>query len=78
MSEREKSAVKITVTYDDGTTKEIEKGLVWCITDKPEKGVEEITAEMVSMSGKDLFTIVGAAVELGDRLGMFNGLEADI
>ena len=75
MGEREKSAVKITVTYDDGTTKELERGLVWFITDKPETGEEEITAEMVSMSGKDLFTIVGAAIELGDRLGMFNGLE---
>lgn len=75
MSEREKSAVKITVTYDDGTTKEIEKGLVWCIADKPETREAEITAEMVSMSGEDLFTIVGAAIELGDRLGMFNGLE---
>lgn len=76
MSEREKSAVKITVTYDDGTTKELEKGLVWCITDKPETREGEITAEMVSMSWEDLFIIVGAAIELGDRLGMFNGLEA--
>ena len=75
MSEREKSAVKITVTYDDGTTKELEKGLVWSIADKLETREEEITAEMVAMSGKDLFTIVGAAIELGDRLGMFNGLE---
>ena len=74
MSEREKSAVKITVTYDDGTTKELEKGLVWCIADKPEMREAEIMAEMVSMSGKDLFTIVGAAIELGDRFGMFNGL----
>lgn len=75
MDEREKSAVKITVTYDDGTTKDLEKGLVWCIADKPETREEVITVEMVAMSGKDLFTIVGAAIELGDRLGMFNGLE---
>ena len=75
MSQIEKIAVKITVTYDDGTTKELEKGLVWCIADKPETREAEITAEMVSMSGEDLFTIVRAAIELGDRLGMFNGLE---
>lgn len=71
MNEQEKSAVKITITYDDGTKKEIEKGLVWCVADIPGEEEVEITAEMVSMSGRDLFTIVSAAIELGDRLGMF-------
>ena len=71
MNEKEKNAVKITITYDDGTKKEIEKGLVWCVSDIPEEEKAEITAEMVSMSGKDLFTIVSAAIELGNRLGMF-------
>lgn len=71
MNEQEKNAVKITITYDDGTKKEIEKGLVWCVADIPEEEKAEITAEMVCMSGKDLFTIVSAAIELGDRLGMF-------
>ena len=74
MSEREKSAVKITVTYDDGTFKDLEKGLVWCITEMPETERIEITAEMIAMSGKDLFTVVEAAIEMGERLGMFNGL----
>lgn len=73
----EKSAVKITVTYDDGTTKDLEKGLVWCLTDKPEDEQVEITAEMVAMSGKDLFTVVSAAIEMGVKLGMFNGMEGD-
>lgn len=72
MSEQmEKTAVKITVTYDDGTTKEVEKGVVWQLTDIPEEEKIDITAEMVSMSGKDLFTVVNAAVEIGMRLGMF-------
>ena len=73
----EKNAVKITVTYDDGSTKDLEKGLVWSLTDKPEDEQVEVTAEMVAMSGKDLYTVVGAAVELGMRLGMFNGSEDD-
>ncbi len=75
MDEQEKNAVKITVTYDDGTTKDLEKGLVFCLTEKPEAEQVEIMAEMVAMSGKDLYTVVAAAVELGSRLGMFNGLE---
>lgn len=72
MSEqKEKTAVKITVTYEDGTTKEVERGLVWQLTDIPEEGKVDITAEMVSMSGKDLFAIVNVALEIGMRLGMF-------
>lgn len=66
-----KNAVKITVTYEDGTTQEVEKGLVWSLTEMTESDRVEITADMVSISGKDLYTIVQAAVELGMRLGMF-------
>lgn len=73
----EKSAIKITVAYDDGSTQDLDKGLVFRLTEKPEAEQVEITAEMVSMSGKDLYTVVGAAVELGVKLGMFNGLEDD-
>lgn len=76
MSEQqEKNAVKITVTYDDGTIKDLEKGFVWALTEMPETEQVEITAEMIAMSGKDLFTIVNAAIEMGVRLGMFNDLE---
>ncbi|MBR2582646.1 MAG: hypothetical protein IKO83_01475 [Oscillospiraceae bacterium] len=75
MDEQEKNAVKITVTYDDGTAKDLEKGLVFRLTEKPEAEQVEIMAEMVAMSGKDLYTVVAAAVELGSRLGMFNGSE---
>ena len=77
MNEQEKSAVKITVTYDDGTVKDLEKGLVWCLTEMPKTEQVEITAEMIAMSGKDLFTVVSAAIEMGIRLGMFNGLEGE-
>lgn len=76
MSEQSKSAVKITVTYADGTVKDLEKGLVWFMTEIPETKEVEITAEMIAMSGKDLYTVVSAAIEMGARLGMFNGLEA--
>ena len=69
------SVEKITLTYSDGTTKDIDKGLVFRIKENPEKDTAEITADMVGMSGKDLFTVVQAAVELGIRLGMFNGVQ---
>lgn len=69
------SVEKITLTYSDGTIKDIDKGLVFRVKENPEKDTAEITADMVGMSGKDLFTVVQAAVELGIRLGMFNGSE---
>ena len=74
MNGQEKSAVKITVTYDDGTVKDLEKGLVWFVTEIPGTEQVEITAEMIAMSGKDLYTVVSAAIEMGAKLGMFNGL----
>lgn len=71
----DKNATKITITYDDGSVKELEKGLVFHLGEVKENGDIEITAEMVDMSGKDLFTVVTAAVELGMKLGMFGDTE---
>lgn len=70
----EAAAKRIVVEYDDGSVKALEKGLVFHIEeneDTPE--VAHITAEMVSMTGRDLYTVVSAAVELGVKLGMFGG-----
>lgn len=71
----DKNATKITITYDDGSVKELEKGLVFHIEEKPNEEQVQITADMVAMSGKDLFTVVTAAVELGMKLGMFGDTE---
>ena len=70
--EMEKNAAKITVTYDDGSVKDLEKGVVFTIVEDPEKKTAEITAEMLNMAGRDLYTVVEASIELGMRLGMFN------
>lgn len=71
----DKTAKKIVVEYEDGSVKELEKGLVFHLGEVQENGNIEITAEMVSMSGKDLYTVVSAALELGMKLGMFRDLE---
>lgn len=69
----EKTAVKIAVTYDDGSTVELDKGLVFRIADN-EDGTATVTAEMLNMSGRDLFTVVSGSIELGQKLGMFDDL----
>lgn len=71
----EKTAEKVIITYSDGSVKELEKGLVFHLQDDPEAGQVHITAEMLGMSGQDLFTVVSAAVEIGMKLGMFGDTE---
>lgn len=66
------SAIKITVTYDDGSVEELEKGLAFRFEDNEDTPEEvRVTAEMVNMTGGDLYTVVAAAVKLGMKLGMF-------
>ena len=72
----ESAASKIIVLYEDGTALELGKGLVFRFEDNEDTPeLEHITAELVGMTGRDLYTVVGAAVELGMKLGMFGGDE---
>lgn len=77
MSEDKKAAAKrITVEYEDGSVEELDKGLVFRFENKDEDAdTALITAELVNMSGMDLYTVVSASVELGMKLGMFSGKE---
>lgn len=72
----ERNAERIVIYYDNGDVVEMEKGCVFHLEaapDDPEK--VEITADMVGMSGNDLYTIVSAAIHLGDKLGMFDSMK---
>lgn len=77
MSEDKKAAAKrITVEYEDGSVEELDKGLVFRFEDEDEDtDTALITAELVNMTGRDLYTVVSASVELGVKLGMFGGKE---
>lgn len=77
MSEDKKAAAKrITVEYEDGSVEELYKGLVFRFENEDEDtDTALITAELVNMTGRDLYTVVSASVELGVKLGMFGGKE---
>lgn len=77
MSEDKKAAAKrITVEYEDGSVEELDKGLVFRFENEDEDtDTALITAELVNMTGRDLYTVVSASVELGVKLGMFGGKE---
>ena len=72
----DEAARKITVEYEDGSVEELDKGLVFRFENEDEDtDTALITAELVNMTGRDLYTVVSASVELGVKLGMFGGKE---
>lgn len=68
------AAKRITVEYEDGSIKELDKGLVFSFEDEAEE-TAHIVAELINMDGRDLYTVVSAAMELGAKLGMFGDRE---
>jgi len=67
---------KIIVKYDDGTEKEILKGVI--ITDEDtynEDGDHNLTFEFASMSGTEVANVIIGCVQLGTELGLFNDAE---
>lgn len=69
---------KVTLEYSDGTAKDLDKCCVFHfsqVANAPDK--LNITADMLSMTGRDLYHIVDAALHLGQRLGMFGSTEVE-
>lgn len=75
MSE-ERSVKNITLTYDDGSTEVIEKGLVARFIEH-DRGGATASFDLVSIGGKDLYMVVMAMLQLGDKMGFFNGIVRD-
>ncbi len=71
----EKDIEKIKLQFEGGEETEIKKGFVAEIVEGEEAAT--VTFHMVGMSGKDLTILVTSVIQLGDRLGMFNGMEGD-
>lgn len=69
---KESNARRIVVEYEDGTVRELEKGCAFIFDAGDEDTDMHITAEMIGMTGSDLYTLVSAAVNLGYKIGMFN------
>ncbi len=70
MSE-ERTVRNITLTYEDGSTEVVEKGLVLSFTEH-EGGNVKARFNMLSITGKDLYMVVMAMMQLGDKMGFFN------
>ena len=69
----EKDIEKIKLQFEDGEETEIKKGFVAEIIEGKEAAT--ITFHMAGMGGKDLTLLVSSVIQLGDRIGLFNGME---
>lgn len=67
---KESNARRIVVEYEDGSARELEKGCVFIFDAGDEDTDTHITAEMIGMTGSDLYALVNAAVNLGYKIGM--------
>lgn len=66
----DKNVAKITLTFDDGTSEDLEKA--FCGRFKKCGDVAGVTFDMVGVEGEDLYLIVSSVAELAARLGMFD------
>lgn len=72
-----KGVKNITVNYDNGETKVVEKGLVIDFG-KLDNDEGDVCFNMCNIKGKDLRLIVTAVVALAQELGMLDEEERDI
>ena len=63
----DKDIVKIIVEYDDGTTREVNKGFL-CTLTPPKDDSIEYTFDMLHISGAELKDVVGGMLHLGMKL----------
>lgn len=69
MANNEKSVEKITLTYDDGTQREISKGFIGAVSRNT------LTFNLVHISGEEVETLILGIMEFARKIGMFGDLE---
>lgn len=68
-------AKRVVVEYDDGSTRELEKGAVWHFEkDESEPNAMRLTAELINISARELCLIVDGTIKLGAQMGLFGDL----
>jgi hypothetical protein len=70
MDNEEKTLAKITLTWADGSSEEIDKGLV-ARFELDDDGGGIMTSSMIGLSGGEMEAVVSGFVRLGFEMGMF-------
>ena len=66
---------KIVIKYDDGTEKEINKGVI--ITDDVNGDDHKLTFEFANVTGEEVADIVYGVTDMGIQIGLFGKEEGD-
>ena len=76
MSENtDKTIKKITLHFDDGSERTINKGFICGFVQDEIEGTVQSNMHLVNVNGSELETVVLLVLELASKLGMFNGEE---
>ncbi len=75
MANNEKSVEKITLTYDDGTQREISKGFIGAVSRNELEGTDTLTFNLVHISSEEVETLILGIMEFARKIGMFGDLE---
>lgn len=73
IKDKEVSAEKIIVKYEDGTEKEINKGVVIC--DSVNEDLDHtMTMEFVNISGQEFSNLIFAILNMAGEMGLFKDI----
>ena len=71
----EREIKKITLHFDDGSERTVNKGFICGFVQDEIEGTATANMHLVNVSGEELQTVVLLVLELGAKMGMFDGLE---
>lgn len=75
MANNERSVEKITLTYDDGTQREISKGFIGAVSRNELEGTDTLTFNLVHIGSEEVKTLILGVMEFARKIGMFGDLE---
>lgn len=72
-----KDIERIIVKYDDGTEKEISKGVIITLNKNENQDEEKMTFEFADIKRNELANILYGVIQMGNKIGLFGGGDED-
>lgn len=72
-----KDIERIIVKYDDGTEKEISKGVIITLNKNENQDEEKMTFEFADIKRNELANILYGVIQMGNKIRLFGGGDED-
>ena len=72
-----KDIERIIVKYDDGTEKEISKGVIITLSKNENQDEEKMTFEFADIKRNELANILYGVIQMGNKIRLFGGGDED-